>query len=786
MKRIFSIVMVLVLVIGLGTVVLPAGSASATVEYDVPGDFDTIQEAIDAALEAGGGTIYVATGVYQEDLLILGTLELPEVGKVKELNIIGSGASLDDLAIMQGGGEGVEGSGVKGGILIYNVDYPLQVQGFTIYNTGGSGMRILDSGVYTSIHDCVMSGVGAENGGGMYIRNSSPGVTNCSFSGCDVSKYGGGMYNDNSSPIVLDGYFVGNQALCGGGMYNYNSSPVVTNCFFDETNMAYSDGEFDARGGAICNINSPGIFTGCELARGYAKSLNSDAYGGVMYNYNSSPTVTDCNFRGSGKAYSEYGNAYGGGMCNINSSPEINNCVFTGVHTFSDYGNSYGGGMYNDNSSPSLTDCTFFTGPVVAEDFGGGMYNKDSSPVLTNCSISGYTSGVSGGGIYSEGGTLTLDYCTVDNCKAGTSGGGIYILNAPITVTNTVIDNNQAVRFGGGVNIYFSDVTDGQAVVKNSIISNNSITSEADLYNGGGGIAMAGRGGYGWGTLTVVNSIIHGNTVATASSPELAAGGGIRVGGSNYNKLNIFNSTIVNNTAATMGGIRGGPTTMANSILWGNTAPKSPQLPPDKPVTYSDIQGGYPGTGNIDKDPQFVDPAADFHLQAGSPCIDKGYNGAVPEWLATDFEGDPRIYNDTVDMGADEYVPETEPVTVTVDIKPDTLNLRSEGKWITVYIELPEGYDVNDIDIGTIMLEDLIPAEDSPTNVGDYDNDGIPDLMVKFDRQEVIGELDWEWGTIYSDELTINLNLDDGTAAEGSDTIKVLAKEDKGKGKGKK
>ena len=55
--------------------------------------------------------------------------------------------------------------------------------------------------------------------------------------------------------------------------------------------------------------------------------------------------------------------------------------------------------------------------------------------------------------------------------------------------------------------------------------------------------------------------------------------------------------------------------------------------------------------------------------------------------------------------------------------------------------------------------------------------------MVKFDRQEVIDELEWDWGTTYSDELTITLNLTDGTAAEGSDTIKVLAKEDKGKGK---
>lgn len=50
----------------------------------------------------------------------------------------------------------------------------------------------------------------------------------------------------------------------------------------------------------------------------------------------------------------------------------------------------------------------------------------------------------------------------------------------------------------------------------------------------------------------------------------------------------------------------------------------------------------------------------------------------------------------------------------------------------------------------------------------------------------MIDELEWDWGMVYTDELTITLNLNDGTAAEGSDNIKVLAKEDKGKGKGNK
>jgi hypothetical protein len=82
------------------------------------------------------------------------------------------------------------------------------------------------------------------------------------------------------------------------------------------------------------------------------------------------------------------------------------------------------------------------------------------------------------------------------------------------------------------------------------------------------------------------------------------------------------------------------------------------------------------------------------------------------------------------------------PIPAIIDIDPDELNLKSKGKWVTGYIELPEGYDVNDIDVSTIELNDAVSAELSPTNISDYDNDDITDLMIKFDRAEVIRTLE--------------------------------------------
>ena len=117
-----------------------------------------------------------------------------------------------------------------------------------------------------------------------------------------------------------------------------------------------------------------------------------------------------------------------------------------------------------------------------------------------------------------------------------------------------------------------------------------------------------------------------------------------------------------------------------------------------------------------------------------------------------------------------ELVIEPPVIEATVDIDPDTLNLKSKGKWITCYIELPEGYDVADIDVSTVVLNDLVPAESRPTGILDHDGDGVLELMVKFSRSGVQGIL----GTADQAELTVTGELADGTPFEGTDTIRVV------------
>jgi hypothetical protein len=77
------------------------------------------------------------------------------------------------------------------------------------------------------------------------------------------------------------------------------------------------------------------------------------------------------------------------------------------------------------------------------------------------------------------------------------------------------------------------------------------------------------------------------------------------------------------------------------------------------------------------------------------------------------------------------------PLQAKLDIDPDAINLKSEGRWVTAYIELPEGFAPGDVAVSSILLNGTVPASQQPVGLDDCDNDGVPELMVKFNRQAV-------------------------------------------------
>jgi hypothetical protein len=104
-----------------------------------------------------------------------------------------------------------------------------------------------------------------------------------------------------------------------------------------------------------------------------------------------------------------------------------------------------------------------------------------------------------------------------------------------------------------------------------------------------------------------------------------------------------------------------------------------------------------------------------------------------------------------------------------IHMEPNPFDLSSAGKRMTGYIELPEGFDVNQIDVSTVTLSvagATFGADVSRTSVGDYDKDGIPDRTVKFDRQAVRAE-----GLT---DMVVGGSIVGGGMFSGTDTVLVV------------
>ena len=160
----------------------------------------------------------------------------------------------------------------------------------------------------------------------------------------------------------------------------------------------------------------------------------------------------------------------------------------------------------------------------------------------------------------------------------------------------------------------FTSAMGVRPVIEFNVISGNTAESEE-----GGGIYCSSTA-----------PIIRNNVIADNSSGR--DGGGLFVHFSCRNAQLINNTIAGNQTDGEGGGIYSesteDPLVMRNMILWGNTAGGTGTknlFAPSNTVTYSIVEGAWPGTGNLNADPLFVNAASgDYHLQSASPGIDAG------------------------------------------------------------------------------------------------------------------------------------------------------------------
>ncbi|MBN2313498.1 MAG: hypothetical protein JXM79_06180 [Sedimentisphaerales bacterium] len=187
-----------------------------------------------------------------------------------------------------------------------------------------------------------------------------------------------------------------------------------------------------------------------------------------------------------------------------------------------------------------------------------------------------------------DGFTITAGNSDIEGSSPYNQGGGMYTNSGHPTLTNCLFTKNRG-HLGGGMFNYRSQPT----------LNNCTFSENVAIYEGGG-------------IYNSESSVILNNCTLVANSA-------MEIGG-------VCNST-------------DGGSTLMNCIVWGNT---SPQIAVNVTVSYSDVQGGWEGKGNIDVDPLFANPDnGDYHLksQAGrwdavsgswvvdevtSPCIDAG------------------------------------------------------------------------------------------------------------------------------------------------------------------
>jgi predicted GH43/DUF377 family glycosyl hydrolase len=430
-------------------------------------------------------------------------------------------------------------------------------------------------------------------------------------------------------------------------------------------------------------------------------ATNPDS-GSVVYFVNGEDTTSVlCGFTitgGTGTKIAKWTSLEGGGVLCYESGARLTKNIITGNVLYDNldrYG-LFGAGVSADGTGGEVllmegNLVTANSGTSTAHSASGGGVGGLSINIILRQNVITYnvlltqttTLWAAGGGVYTEQGSLFADGNLIARNKALCpaaiggylgSGGGVFCEAVTLDFRNNRVIGNVAqssasIRaVGGGLVIY----ADNPSEHRNCSITGNYFSLNQALGGSaasGGGIDLFNEG------AVVQNNIIVRN--------KASVGGGIGIHG-----IVNANPVLINNTLAfnsTFGGGSGGGIScdgngwnpiVLNTIVWGDTGAQEIGLLNGSQVRvqYSDISGGYTGTGNLNADPRFVISDSLYNLQSASPCIGRGIDslqiGGVwyraPAW---DFAGRPRhrpLGPQSIDMGAQEE-------QITVDVESQEL-----------------------------------------------------------------------------------------------------------------
>ncbi|MDO8914776.1 MAG: tandem-95 repeat protein [Coriobacteriia bacterium] len=548
-----------------------------------------------------------------------------------------------------------------GGVLV--LDSRLAARGVTVSgNTvalGGAG--ILVSGSEFSLDgSTVTSNTAAMSGGGVSVSYSNVRIGSSVISSNCVTSIGdgGGMSSYGATVTLSDCLLLGNDAVgSGGGLSARESRVTMVRSSASGNSAVYFGGGVSAEASDL------------SLTDGVLDSNTVQLSGGGLYATTStvqaSSVVISSNSAVLGGA--------GGGVASNDATMALSDCTVRDNHAFSGGGvEAWGshmtvtGGSVTRNSSDfhgggigaNATDLEI-SGSIVATNtsvfMGGGVAAADGTALLEHVTMRGNSSMV-GGGLSLVEADAAVSTCTIAGNTAG-AGGGVYVRGLSSVFRSSTFDGNSAtwpdldaVEVKGG-GIYVTEAV--------PTFDGCSFTGNTSAEGGGGSYCASS-------TPTFVNCVLAGNESGGPGGAALTA----------TSTATFTNCTVADNLADGASGINAvnGNATVTNSILWDNGFQTNGGMVGCN-VTYSDVDTGSGGLGNISADPLFVSQmTGDYRLKSGSPAIDAATSTVAP---AFDFDGTARpVDGDSNgsaldDMGAFEYVP---PVAV-----PESYTMAEDG-----------------------------------------------------------------------------------------------------------
>ncbi|NTW33555.1 MAG: hypothetical protein HGB12_13190, partial [Bacteroidetes bacterium] len=593
-----------------------------------------------------------------------------------------------------------------------------------------------------------------------------------SWAGVDTIKINGIVTIGNGGFLTIDPgtivYFQGNGnciKITGTGILRAEGTVTDSIVFTasDKVNKNYRGIRFDY---PTSNVNS--IIKYCIIEYAYMQESYTEGSGGGIC-IRSTESLKWSNLIVSNSRISNNGcDKYGGGLYLLYSNPTITGNVIsynTVAGTICD-----GGGLYLTYSNPVITNNKIFNNSASGNiAYGGGFYIDNSNPQIKNNEISNNATTGKGAGIYLSYSNPVITDNLINNNTASSGGGGICLTSSNADISyNTIVYNNAPGSAGGGIYCEYD--------CESTIINSNTISNNYCSYDGGG-IALYDS------VLSITNNTITNNFGRN--------GGGISITQAGL-FLTFTNNTICNNQSYYGGGIYfsyDSSPSIKNSIIWGNTASSVSQgyqvyierEESDPDFYYCDIQGGLAAFGknyfityngiysnNINSNPLFEDISegvgnlydgvnANWRLQNLSPCKDKG-NTDTTGLPLRDRDGNLRILNDRVDIGAYEYGPCTNPTSAGTISETQIICLGSVPDEITNN-NLPSGTT------GMLVYKWQVSNTSATENFVDIPNSNSdsyhPELLTQtswFRRLvRVYCAADWS-GSLASNVIEINVN----------------------------